>query len=95
MFRGIYPQRNFPVHHNNFDHRRLRDLLREHRGGFVLSYNDCAVIRDWYSGCRIIEVSWQYTLGQGETRIGANRIESGNGHVKSSHELLIVRPPRQ
>jgi len=95
MFRGIYPQRNFPVHHKNFDHRGLRDLLREHRGGFVLSYNDCETIRNWYSGCRIVEASWQYTLGQGETRIGANRIENGGGHVKASHELIIVQAPRK
>ena len=40
---------------------------------------------------RILEVKWQYTLGQGETRIGKNRIESGTGHVKKSHELLIVK----
>ena len=95
MFRGIYPQRNFPVHHRGFDHRRLRDLLREHRGGFVLSYNDCSTIREWYADCRIIEAGWQYTLGQGETRIGKNRLENGaNTHIKGSHELLIYHPPR-
>ena len=90
MFRGIYPQRNFPVHHDGFRHDLLRDLLHAHRGGFILSYNDCSVIRDWYSGCRIVEVAWQYTLGQGETRIGANRVADGNSHVKPSHELLII-----
>ena len=91
MFRGIYPQRNFPVHHNQFDHAKLRDLLYQHAGGFILSYNDCDVIRDWYSKYEIIEVKWQYTLGQGETRIGKNRIENGsNHHVKKSHELLIL-----
>lgn len=92
MFRGIYPQRNFPVHHRGFDHALLRDLLRQHRGGFVLSYNDCSTIREWYADCKIVEVKWQYTLGQGETRIGKNRIENGTKHhVKSSHELLIVK----
>ncbi len=91
MFRGIYPQRNFPVHHNGFDHATLRDLLHKHKGGFILSYNDCAAIRDWYADYRIIEVEWQYTLGQGETRIGKNRIENGvNHHMKESHELLIT-----
>ena len=91
MFRGIYPQRNFPVHHNGFDHVLLRDLLRRHQGGFILSYNDCKTIRDWYSDFQIIEVAWQYTLGQGETRIGKNRIENGaSNHVKQSHEILIV-----
>ena len=92
MFRGIYPQRNFPVHHKGFDHALLRDLLKQHSGGFVLSYNDCSTVREWYSDYRIVEVEWQYTLGQGETRIGKNRIENGaNHHVKRSHELLIVK----
>lgn len=93
MFRGIYPQRNFPVHHNNFPHEKLRDLLLSHRGGWALSYNDCSTIREWYRTCDIKEVSWQYTLGQGETRIGHNRINGVNGavnHIKKSHELLIV-----
>ena len=91
MFRGIYPQRNFPVHHKGFKHKLLRDLLHNHKNGFVLSYNDCATIREWYADFRILEVQWQYTLGQGETRIGKNRIENGIGHVKQSHELLIVK----
>ncbi len=92
MFRGIYPQRNFPVHHKGFDHEALRDLLRRRKGGFILSYNDCKTIRDWYSDCKIVSVKWQYTLGQGETRIGKNRVENGaNHHVKESHELLIIR----
>jgi len=91
MFRGIYPQRNFPVHHNGFSHTKLRDLLYKHQGGFILSYNDCKTIRDWYSRFKIIEVEWQYTLGQGETRIGKNRMENGSeNHVKKSHELIII-----
>ena len=92
MFRGIYPQRNFPVHHNGFDHAKLCDLLQAHKGGFILSYNDCETIREWYSDFRIVPVKWQYTLGQGETRIGKNRIENGTNHyVKQSHELLIIK----
>ncbi len=91
MFRGIYPQRNFPVHHNRFDHEALRELLGQHRGGFILSYNDCSAIRELYAAYPIIEVGWQYTLGQGETRIGKNRIENGVNHnIKDSHEILII-----
>ena len=91
MFRGIYPQRNFPVHHKGFDHARLRDMLHAHRGGFVLSYNDCETVRQWYADFRIVEVEWQYTMGQGETRVGVNRVANGTAHhVKESHELLIV-----
>ena len=91
MFGGIYPQRNFPVHHKGFKHKQLRDLLYSHKPGFVLSYNDCDTIRNWYSDFKIVEVAWQYTLGQGETRIGKNRIEQGVNHIKKSHELLIIK----
>lgn len=91
MFRGVYPQRNFPIHHNNFDHEKLRDLLLKHKGGFILSYNDCSTIRNWYKDFKIIDVSWQYTMGQGETRIGLNRINGNRNHIKQSHEILIVK----
>lgn len=91
-FVGMYPHRNFPIHHKGFDHERLRDLLLSHKSGFILSYNDCPVIRDWYADCSIMEPEWQYTFGQGDTRIGANRRDSNNGsHIKKSHELLIWR----
>ena len=99
MFRGIYPQRNFPIHHNGFDHEKLFELLRAHKGGFVLSYNDCPTTRklyskrNWAGKLEIQRPSWQYTLGQGETRIGENRINGGSNHVKCSHELLVFYPP--
>ena len=93
MFKGIYPQRNFPIHHNGFDHELLRDRLLAHEGGFLLSYNDCSTIREWYADCEIYEPVWQYTMGQGETRIGANRLAAGENHVKKSHELLIRKLP--
>ena len=63
MFTGIYPQRNFPVHHVGFNHELLRDLLYDHKKSFVLSYNDCQTIRDWYSEFKILDVKWQYTMG--------------------------------
>ncbi len=89
-FVGMYPHRNFPIHHQGFRHDRLRDLLLSHKGGFILSYNDCDVIRDWYSDCHISTPKWQYTFGQGDTRIGANRrLDNGGSHIKKSHELLI------
>ncbi len=90
MFRGIYPQRNFPLHHNGFRHDLLCDMLKEHKGGFILSYNDCDTIREWYADFEIIEVAWQYTMGQGETRIGKNRKDAGVDYVKKSHEILVV-----
>ena len=62
-FCGMYPHRNFPIHHKGFRHDVLRDLLLNHKAGFILSYNDCPVIRDWYSDCQIDAPKWQYTFG--------------------------------
>ena len=91
MFRGIYPQRNFPVHHNGFNHSLLRDLLLKHKGKFILSYNDCSQVRKLYKGFDIEKIKWQYTMGQGEVRIGFNRIKDKRSHVKKSHEILIIK----
>lgn len=94
-FVGMYPHRNFPIHHNGFKHELLRDLLKVHKGGFILSYNDCSTIRDWYKDFDMIAPSWQYTFSQGDTRIGENRLKNNNGHyVKKSHELLIWKLPK-
>ncbi|MBI3442957.1 MAG: DNA adenine methylase [Candidatus Sungbacteria bacterium] len=94
-FVGLYPHRNFPIHHNGFKHELLRDFLMEHKGGFVLSYNDCSAIRGWYKDFDMIAPSWQYTFSQGDTRIGKNRRRDNNGsHVKKSHELLIWKLPK-
>jgi DNA adenine methylase len=64
-FVGLYPHRNFPIHHKGFKHELLRDLLKKHKGGFILSYNDCSTIRKWYKEFDMITPSWQYTLSQG------------------------------
>ncbi|MHB9296683.1 putative DNA adenine methylase [Pillotina sp. SPG140] len=92
MFKGIYPMRNFPIHHNGFKHSILANLLKQHKGGFILSYNDCSWVREIYKDFKIIEVDWQYTMGQGETRIGKNRLKRDydNDNIKTSHELLII-----
>ena len=92
MFKGVYPMRNIPVHHRDFPHEMLRDMLKKHKGGFILSYNDCPTIRKYYKGFKKLYPTWQYTMGQGETRIGKNRIEKGNKHIKNSHEILIFSP---
>jgi DNA adenine methylase len=93
-FIGLYPHRNFPIYHKGFNHELLRDLLLNHKGGFVLSYNDCRVIREWYKGILFRTPSWQYTLSQGDTRIGENRARDNNGsHIKKSHELLFYKMP--
>ncbi len=93
-FIGMYPHRNFPIHHKGFKHELLRDLLKSHKGGFILSYNDCSIIREWYKDYDMIAPKWQYTFSQGDTRIGENRLRDNNGsHIKKSHELLIWKLP--
>jgi DNA adenine methylase len=93
MFKGMYPNCNFAIHHNNFDHGLLRDLLKSHKGGFFLTYNDCPTIREWYSSFQQVFPKWQYTYGQGEKRIGKNR-EDNKSNVKESHEIFIICPPQ-
>jgi DNA adenine methylase len=91
MFTGIYPMRNIPVHHNGFDHEKLRDLLHNHDGNFVLSYNDCESIREYYKDFEFVFPKWNYSMGNGETRIGKNREEAGITNSKESHEILIIK----
>ena len=88
MFKGLYPNCNFAIHHNNFDHEKLSNLLKTHKGGFLMTYNDCDKIKEYYKEYKIIYPSWSYTYGQGEKRIGKNR--KGKDNVKASHELLII-----
>lgn len=94
-FVGMYPHRNFPIHHKNFDHQKLRDLLIKHEGGWILSYNDCSPIRELYKGFNMISPKWQYTFSQGDTRIGKNRLNNNGGsYIKKSHELIIWKEPK-
>jgi DNA adenine methylase len=91
MFTGIYPMRNIPVHHNGFNHEQLRDLLLQHKGKFVLSYNNCETIREYYKDFEQVFPTWTYSMGNGETRIGKNREEAGITNTKESHEILIIK----
>lgn len=88
MFKGIYPNPNYDIHHTGFDHEKLRDLLLKHEGGFVMSYNNCEIIREWYKDFELYYPEWNYSMGNGETRIGKNK---ENNNPKKSHEILIVK----
>lgn len=94
MFKGMYPNCNFAIHHDGFAHELLRDVLHKHKGGFFLTYNDCPTIRQWYARYTQVFPKWQYTFGQGEKRIGKNREESQT-NTKDSHEIFIICPPHQ
>jgi len=88
MFKAIYPNSNWAIHHIHFDHKKLRDLLHSHNGPFILSYNDCEQIREWYKDFEFKTPKWAYSYGQGETRIGKNK---QNNDPKESHEILIIK----
>ena len=88
MFKAIYPNSNFALHHMHFDHELLRDQLHSHEGKFLLSYNDCDWVRENYKDFKFKTPEWAYSYGQGETRIGKNK---KNNDPKQSHEILIIK----
>ena len=88
MFKAIYPNSNFALHHLHFDHELLRDQLHSHEGKFLLSYNDCDWVRENYKDFKFKTPEWAYSYGQGETRIGKNK---KNNDPKQSHEILIIK----
>ena len=61
MFKAIYPNSNFPLHHMHFDHEKLRDLLHSHNGPFILSYNDCDWVRENYKDFKFKLPKWHYS----------------------------------
>jgi DNA adenine methylase len=81
----------------------LAERLKTHRGGFLMTYNNCSAIREFYKECHFEYPEWQYTYGQGETRIGKNRqskqskqseqSNKANDTIKESHEILIIKWP--
>lgn len=64
--------------HKGFGHQGLHKLLTR-RSGWVLSYNDCAEIRDLYKNYEIHEAEWAY----GMKNIGGKK-------MGKSSELLII-----
>ncbi len=47
--------------HENFDHAALAALLHE-RDGWILSYNDCALVRSLYPYHRYVKPDWAYGI---------------------------------
>mgnify|MGYP003135061289 FL=1 len=91
MLKGMYPNCNIDVHHSNFNHELLRDLLHNHKGNFILSYNDCETIRRYYSEFNLYYPKWHYSYQAGEKRVGKNKKQRGVTHSKKeSHEILIT-----
>jgi len=92
MLKGMYPNCNIDVHHKGFDHEKLRDQLHNHKGSFILSYNNCETIREYYADFDLYYPEWHYSYQAGETRVGKYKKERGVDHnKKESHEILIVK----
>lgn len=62
--------------HKHFDHEGLYALLNQ-RDNWILSYNDCDLIRSMYRQYDIVSVQWSYSMGR----------------EKMKHELLILNFP--
>jgi len=65
-------------------------LLYNHKGKFILSYNNCETIREYYKDYKQYFPVWHYSYALGEKRIGKNKKVVGND-PKKSHEILIVK----
>lgn len=61
--------------HHDFDHTGLAKVLKS-RDGWILSYNDCPKVRDWYSGFEILTPKWTYGM---------------NSDKKSSEVLILSK----
>ena len=60
--------------HEGFDHLRLFNFLKDEKRNWVLTYNNCAYIRDLYKDFTIIDVNWKY----------------GMNTSKQSSEIIII-----
>lgn len=54
--------------HKGFDHQGLAAALRARTAPWVLSYNDCAEIRNWYEGFDIQQVQWSNSMSSKKKR---------------------------
>ncbi len=62
------------------DHKRLHKLLLQVKGRFLLSYNDCEIVRQMYKDFKIVESNkFDYTLGS-----------NVHGKKKTVSELFIM-----
>lgn len=66
--------------HKGFDHVALAELLRN-RDRWIMSYNDCPTIREYYASYQILNIDWTY---------GMNKSKVSNEVLVVSHDLEAV-----
>ena len=54
----------------DFNHDRLAQALRNHAGGFLLTYNDCPEVRSLYEWARVEELVFPYAAARGTQKTG-------------------------
>lgn len=92
VFKAIYPNQG-GEHHKGFQHELFRDMMNSRNTEFIVSYNDCGTIRDWYKDWQQFYPKWQYSYQQGETRKKDDEGKSVRGAKdsrKTGDEILIV-----
>jgi len=92
VFKAIYPNHQ-GEHHKGFDHELFRDLMISRNTDWIISYNNCGTICDWYSNYEQQYPTWQYSYQQGETRkkdIDGNSVKGAKDSRKTGKEILIV-----
>ncbi len=101
VFKAIYPNQG-GEHHKGFNHELFRDMMNARSSGFIISYNNCGTIRDWFKDHEQFYPEWQYSYQQGETRKkdkDGNSVRGAKDSRKTGKEILIVnsqytiRPP--
>lgn len=92
VFKAIYPNQG-GEHHTNFNHELLKDKMLNRTNGFIISYNDCGTIRNWYKNYQQFYLKWQYSYQQGETRQKneeGTSVRGAKDSRKTGDEILIV-----
>ena len=92
VFKPIYPNQGGECH-KGFNHELFRDLMVNRNSEWIISYNNCGTIRDWYTGFEQLYPEWQYSYQQGETRKKNDEgqsVKGGKDSRKTGKEILIV-----
>ena len=88
MSRGLSPRRHF------LEVISAIDMMNQRASEFIISYNDCGTIRDWFKDHEQFYPKWQYSFQQGETRKkneDGESIKGAKDSRKTGDEILIVK----
>lgn len=92
VFKAIYPNQG-GEHHKGFKHELFRDMMLGRNTEWIISYNDCGTIRNWFSAHEQVYPKWQYSFQQGETRqkdAEGNSVKGAKDSRKTGDEILII-----